>query len=204
MPRLFRRSPNLFGLLLATLEGLVSAASTQHGLVEKRLSPLEASTHIVALEEQGDKLVQRLSHRLRSSWILPVDREDFFELSNRVDDVLDCINGISHLIVLFNVAEPIPSAASLAEILTRSTAELLKATKALTETKDPIRFCTKVKALAEDAEEVYLRGQEELMANARDPSSLIKHQRICERLEAAVNLSQAVARTIERITIKHL
>jgi len=106
--------------------------------------------------------------------------------------------------VLFNVAEPIPSAASLAEILTRATAELLKATKALTETKDPIRSCTKVKALAEDAEKVYLRGQEELMANALDPSSLIKRQRICERLEAAVNLSQEVARTIERIAIKHL
>ena len=203
MATLSRRSPNHFGLLLTILEGLVSAASSLHGLLEKRIVPSEASTHIADLEQQGDKLVQRLNHKLRSYWILPVDREDFFELSNRIDDVLDCINGISHLIAVFKVEVPIPSASNLAEILKKATIELLKATKALSETKVPSGFFANVKTLTEEAEEVYLRGQEIFMANAPDPSSLIKQQRICERLETAVTLSQEAARTIERIAIKH-
>jgi uncharacterized protein Yka (UPF0111/DUF47 family) len=202
MPR-FKRSPNHLGLSLAALENLASAAVSLHDLVESRVAPLQASKDIASFEQQGGKLTYQLNQRVQSSSALLGEREDFFELSNRINDVLDCIHGISRLIVLFKVQPPIASATALAGILKRTAVELLNGMKLLNQNQSPARTFVKLRALTDEAEELYSRVEKDLLAHEPDALNRAKHKRICARLDAAVSRLQEVAGTLECIAIQY-
>ena len=58
-----------------------------------------ASKRIHDVEHEGDELVHRLMDRLNKSFITPLDREDIHELTSRLDDVLDYVDGVAKRLV---------------------------------------------------------------------------------------------------------
>ena len=57
----------------------------------------EAAAEIHALEKEGDQVIAELTNELYDSFITPIDREDILIISERLDDILDGIMGLTYL-----------------------------------------------------------------------------------------------------------
>ena len=49
------------------------------------------------LEKEADTIVMELTNELYDAFITPIDREDILVISERIDDILDGINGVTYL-----------------------------------------------------------------------------------------------------------
>ena len=76
-------------------------------ILSEALGDLENKTSHVArveeLEHKGDEIVHRLIEELNNSFITPIDREDIFSITKRMDDILDSIESTMHRFTMFNI-----------------------------------------------------------------------------------------------------
>lgn len=77
---------------------------------------------MAALEAEGDAVRRRLVEALRQTYITPIDREDLYELSRALDDILDASEDALLEMVLFE-----PSSSAHALEMARSLVEAMGA-----------------------------------------------------------------------------
>ena len=93
---------------------------------------------IKEVELECDRLSAAIIERLNSTFITPIDREDIYTLATELDDIMDMINDMARLTVLYGVKRGTPAAEQLARTLMDSVVELEKAFAVL-ETRRGVR-----------------------------------------------------------------
>ena len=88
LKRLFKRRSNVFFKLIhdqaaLTFDGLDALVAYMNGQ-----SP-EAAKRLTRAEKDADEARRILIYELNRTYITPIDREDIFEISRSIDDVLD-------------------------------------------------------------------------------------------------------------------
>src|SRR2546427_9277914 len=58
---------------------------------------------IKRLEHVGDELTHKIFEELNLSFITPFDREDIYELAKDIDDVLDLMDHVADLLLLYQI-----------------------------------------------------------------------------------------------------
>ncbi len=84
-------------LVLAARLFLTIAQSTS--LADRR----EKLVALKSLEYEGDQVTRQIFEALNSTFITPFDREDLRSLAIDIDDILDYLEGIAQLLVIFEV-----------------------------------------------------------------------------------------------------
>jgi len=100
-----------------------TAANVRHG-AELLLAMLNDYTDVEAkakaissVEHTGDQLTQETYEQLNRIFVTPLDREDIAGIASALDDVLDLIEASADDFVLYSIAEPLPHAIELAQII---------------------------------------------------------------------------------------
>jgi predicted phosphate transport protein (TIGR00153 family) len=101
------------------------AAQLLAGFSTSSLKPLELSQKIKILEHAADKVTQYCVETLHKTFITPMDRTDIHHLITTLDDIIDEIEDIAKLIVLYKFDHLREEAIQLADILVTSTQEVL-------------------------------------------------------------------------------
>ena len=68
-------------------------------------------------EHEADVIANQIFEALESCFITPFDREDISELSNRLDDVVDYINGSSKRMAIYNPYKIHPAIIKLSDLV---------------------------------------------------------------------------------------
>ena len=84
------------------------------------------SEQIKAVELNCDRLSASIVETLNSSFITPIDREDIYVLATELDDIMDMMNDMARLTVLYGVTKSTPQAVALSRTLMDSVVELEK------------------------------------------------------------------------------
>ena len=79
---------------------------------------------IKAVEVECDEMGAKITQKLNSSFITPIDREDIFLLVTELDDVIDMITDLARRLDIYSVTGPRPEAVEIARILCSATGEL--------------------------------------------------------------------------------
>jgi len=160
---------------------------------------------IKRLEREADGLTLELVTRLDKTFITPLDREDIHMLASRLDDVLDGIDGIARRTVIFRTGAPPQGVVLLADVMIRTTEQLLSAVQVLEKQKAPvvIRACGEVKKLEEEGDAVYGEWLGRLFDEEKDPVTLMKWKEIYDALEKTIDKAEDVANVLESVAIKH-
>ena len=164
--------------------------------------PAERANAIKRLEHRGDTMTHDLIVRLNQTFITPLDREDIHALSSRLDDVLDLVNSVATLVLLFRLRETRPVAIDLARLLQRTTVELLAAVPNLEKGDKVLEHCREISRLEHESDNTCRKAIADLFDQERDPISLIKWKEVLEGLEEAVDTAEDVANVLENIVIK--
>jgi len=160
---------------------------------------------IKRLEREADGLTLELVTRLDKTFITPLDREDIHMLASRLDDVLDGIDGIARRTVIFRTEDPPQGVLILADVMVRTTEQLLSAVQVLEKQKAQvvIRACGEVKKLEEEGDAVYGEWLGRLFDEEKDPVTLMKWKEIYDTLEKTLDKAEDVANVLESVAIKH-
>ncbi|MBI5227477.1 DUF47 family protein [Candidatus Micrarchaeota archaeon] len=157
------------------------------------------------LEHEGDQLMREIYTSLNNTFIVPIDHGDISSLASGLDDIIDLIDHISTLFVIYKLDQPSPPMVQLSKIVMEQATELKSAVAALNHSRtygQVAKHCNKIKSLENKADEIYLRAIEELF-DQNDPILIIKQKELLECLESTTDKIDKVAQHISDIMMRH-
>src|SRR5438552_18848109 len=69
------------------------------------------------LEHEADDITHEIYRQVYQTFLTPLDREDIVALAQKLDDVMDFIEGSTTAIRIYGITEPTPAARSLADLV---------------------------------------------------------------------------------------
>jgi predicted phosphate transport protein (TIGR00153 family) len=158
---------------------------------------------IKSIEHACDELTHSIAKKLNSSFITPFDREDIYELSSALDDVVDLIDDAARAMVIYNVPASTDYARRFGDVIQRMAVQLHEVVSTLERPGGISPRLVEMHRLENEGDDLYHAAIAALFRDNTDPLTVIKWKEIYEKLEAAVDRCESVAHIIESVIIKH-
>lgn len=165
----------------------------------------EVSKQIRELVRKTDKISRNCTDLLHDTFITPIERNDIFTLTKRLDDLASQINAAAFRLSAYGVGEIRPEAVEFSKIIHSCIEELVITVHELRKIKDKnkiLESCKKVHDLENKADEI-LRSAISRLFQEGEAMLLIKWKEIFERLEKAVDKCEDIVCIIEGILIEN-
>lgn len=160
---------------------------------------------IKELENQGDDVAHHIFDELDKTFITPFDREDIHQLTSKLDDVLDFINGTSQRIRLYKLKDFPAEFVQFSGVLMNGGNEILNAVKELYNLKRPEMIrqaCIRINEVENQADDLYHHVISDLFENEKNAIELIKKKEVLQTMERASDRMEDVADVLKTILIK--
>jgi len=199
------REEKFFDLFEESARNLVRGAGLLAELIGKWENIEEKVREISELEHHGDNITHRIIAQLHATFVTPIDREDIAQLAERMDDVMDFIEGAAVAMLIYEVKRPTERAQELADILVRTTSEVSVALPRLRRRNQLNKIpehCIEINRLENEADRVVRAALTELFHNQVDLADVIKWREIYEHMETATDRCEDIANVLEGVMIK--
>ena len=203
MFKLIPKEEKFFDMFISMAQNAHESSKLLTMMMEQPDKIRDTAETIKALEHKGDRMTHDLIVKLNKTFIVPIDREDIYGLSSKLDDVTDLIESIARRLVLFKVTEVSEPALELARVLQRSTAAIVVAVSELQNGMKVMDPCIEINRLEDEADHIYHLALAKLFESEKDPIALIKWKELYEKLEASLDRCEDVANVIEGIIVKN-
>jgi len=190
----------LFSDFAANLD---EAAQMLKQLLEEYTDVKGKARRILEFEHVGDKIVHDIIQRLNRTFVTPLEREDIYDLATTLDEILDNIEEIADMLLLYKIERPVDRAREQAEVLAQATIELRAAIDGLEKRKGLSEHWIEVHRLENDGDRLYRDAVAELFDNDMKCTDIIKWKDIYATLELAIDECEHVANIIESIVLKN-
>jgi len=159
---------------------------------------------IKKLEHVGDKLTHNIFEELNKSFITPFDREDIYSLTKSLDDVLDLMDHVSDIFVLYRIEKLEDGMVMLLEVTRRAVNDIHRAIHGLRKPDyEKVREqVISVHALENEGDRLYRHFVGSLYADERDAIRLMKYSAIYNELEQTIDRCEDLMNAIESIVLK--
>jgi len=158
---------------------------------------------ITALETEGDTITRRIFAKLNRTFITPFGREDIIALASIMDDVVDLIEEIAVMLLLYNVRQPTVYLLEGGELLVKATEQLKDAMDHLARPEGLEVHWEEVHRIENEADVLYRNAIAELFMPGADALEVIKWNRIYDLMEKAFDKCEDVANVIENVALKN-
>ena len=198
------RETDFFNLFEQVSQNVVEAGQCLKNLMKSFEEPQKEIQHIKDLEHKGDELTHDIVYKLNKTFITTLDREDIHALASALDDILDEIDAVAELFMVFKINQPTPTALRLSEILHEATREVGKGIHLLRQKKWDMKDCAiRVNSLENEADRVSREAISRLFEDESDPKMVMKWKEIYENFEMGTDSCEDVVNVLERIALKH-
>jgi predicted phosphate transport protein (TIGR00153 family) len=182
-------------------------ASIVYASLAKTSSPAEIASvrdQIKKLEHVGDKLTHTIFEELNRSFITPFDREDIYSLTKSMDDVLDSMDHVADIFVIYQIDKVEDGMTMLLEVTRRAVSDIHKSVHTLRNINyDKIReHIISVHAMENEGDRIYRHFIGTLYAEERDAIRLMKYSSIYNELEHTIDECEDLMNAIESIVLK--
>ena len=156
------------------------------------------------IETAGDRITHDLIQLLNTQYITPFDREDIYQLTTVLDDVVDLIEEASALLELYGIESPTRQAIDQCHILVAAVEQLAHALSNLKGLKGVEAALAEVKRLEDEGDRIVRAAIADLFRDSRiDPLIVIRWKDIFEALEDALDACERAANVIGNIAVKN-
>lgn len=202
--RIFKRRPNVFLQMIhlqatLTLEGIEALLAYMDGQ-----NPEDAK-RLTRAENEADEARRILIYELNKTFITPFDREDIFELSRTIDDVLDYAYSTMTEMEILKV-KPTPFTVRMAALLRDGAFELLQAVDRLEKHPGVAgEHAQRAKELENRVENLYREALADLFSGAEDIKhvvKMLKYREVYRHLSNAADRGDEAANVIANIVVK--
>jgi predicted phosphate transport protein (TIGR00153 family) len=184
---------------------LVGAADLLADLLEHFENVDLKTARMKELEHEADNITHELYMQVHQTFVTPLDREDIAALAQRLDDVMDFMEGAATAIRIYGIKEPTPAARALADLVRLQCVQLEKAVSSLRDRGNLERILEQLKEvnrLENEADTLFLNATAALF-DEMTPIEIIKWRDIYDQLERATDSAEQVAHVLEAIVLKN-
>ena len=181
---------------------LVNGAELLAEMLDASADREDVARRMREAEHAADETTHAIVKRVNSTFVTPFDREDIYALASGLDDVMDMMDEVVDLILLYEVVE-IPAAISEQVDVIQRCAEItaaampnLKSMKGLDE------YWIEINRLENVGDRNHRRLLAYLFSGEFKALEILKLKDIVESLESAIDAFEKVAHTIEQIVVK--
>ncbi len=165
------------------------------------------------LEAKADEFVHEITEEIEKVFILPLDKEDIKELTDRLDDIVDEIEQVANRLYLYSTAEKNEAAREFSELILQSVQQIHRGVSIINEHKfqlDDFQLCCeKLHSLENQGDKLHRKILKDLMCETSSDFdkdtilSLITWKEIFQMLEDTLDICEHVAIIFERLRIKY-
>jgi len=158
------------------------------------------------IEHEADRITHIVFATLHKTFITPLDREDIHALANKMDSILDIIEGAAVRMYLYAMKQPSKELIELALILDNAIGVVKRVVYALRHRKNSniiIDACVEIHSIENQGDYLLHQCIARLFQNEKDPFELIKTKEIYELVEEAIDTCEDVTNIVEGIVLKN-
>jgi predicted phosphate transport protein (TIGR00153 family) len=199
------REPKFFDLFERSVANVANAAKELANFFDNYTNVPQKVARMTELEHNGDAITHQIMEQLHRTFVTPLDREDIALLTERLDDVMDFMEGAANAMLLYRIEQPTSRAREMAAILVALTNELVIAVPCLrnrSKMKEILEHCVEINRLENEADAIVRHALAELF-DGTSIADVIKWREIYEHLETAVDKGEDVANVLEGVVLKH-
>jgi uncharacterized protein len=202
--RLTPRTTEFYDLFTRAGENALQAArSAEQRFREYPNSPV-SQADVKAIETEGDEITRELIQLLNTQYVTPFDREDIYELTTAIDDVVDYIEEASDLLELYGIGSPTKHVVEQCGILVQAVQQLSLALASLKGMRGTQGALVELKRLEDEGDRVVHDAVAALFRDDRiDPLIVIRWKDVYEGLERAIDAAEHAANVIANILVKN-
>jgi uncharacterized protein len=188
-----KREDIFYDMFIAFMEKIVISGEAFVDLVHNYEKVEDKVANLKVLETECDMETHKILKSLHGSFITPFDREDIYEITRDMDEIVDRMEETANRMFLFDVKEMRPEAVALADIMMQSIRELQMVFKHLHEiNKSTIvrEQIIEVNRLENEGDLIFRKAMATLFRQEKDPVEII-------------NSCENVANIIEGVIMKY-
>jgi predicted phosphate transport protein (TIGR00153 family) len=158
------------------------------------------------IEHEADTITHNIFAKLHKTYITPLDREDIHALANKMDSILDIIEGAAVRMYLYAMKKPGKEIVELALILNNAIAVVNKVIHGLRHKKNSsmiIEACVEIHTIENEGDYLLHQCIARLFQQEKDCFELIKMKEIYELVEEAIDTCEDVTNIVEGIVLKN-
>ena len=153
-------------------------------------------------EHDADDTTHAIVKRVNSTFVTPFDREDIYNLASGLDDVMDMMDEVVDLVLLYEVAELPSGFATLVEVIQRCAEVTSDAMPRLQAMKDLDEYWIEINRLENAGDKTYRRTLAKLFDGRHEALEVLKLKDIVTSLEGSIDAFEKVANIVEQIAVK--
>ena len=161
------------------------------------------AAQIKTLEHEGDVITHEIMSRLDKSFVTPLDREDIHRLANKLDNVVDLVDGTARRAQMFHLRDRREHAKELTQVLVKATESIAVAASSLKDPHEVARIGREVKILEETGDALYSKAVGALFEGTPDAIEVIMWKELYENIEDAIDECEDVLNVLESVSLKN-
>jgi len=202
--RLTPRTTEFYDLFAKAGENALEAARKAEIRFREYPNSSVTQADVKAVETEGDEITRELIQLLNTQYVTPFDREDIYELTTAIDDVVDYIEEASDLLALYGIETTTRHAVEQCGILVQAVEQLAVALQRLKGLRGIQETLVELKRLEDAGDRVVHDAVAALFRDDRiDPLIVIRWKDIYEGLERAIDAAEHAANVIANIVVKN-
>lgn len=196
---------NFFDLLVKQCSACVKGIDELNSYMSLKpgVEKQTAETNIVGFEKEGDRYRKELILGIQDTFITPIDREDLFILSRRIDDVIDQVDEIKDLMEIFSV-EASPSMFDMVTLCKEAMESLLEACSVLetSESEKNLEYMMRAKKNENKVKRLYWKSILDLQESNPTVPEALQTRELARELDQLANKIGRAADKMGEVKLK--
>jgi predicted phosphate transport protein (TIGR00153 family) len=153
-------------------------------------------------EHEADETTHAIVRRVNSTFVTPFDREDIYHLASGLDDVMDLMDEVVDMILLYEVKVLPAELSAQVEVIQRCADITAAAMPQLQSMQSMDEYWIEINRLENAGDKNHRRILANLFSGEFKAMEVLKLKDIVESLEGAIDAFEKVANTVEQIAVK--
>jgi predicted phosphate transport protein (TIGR00153 family) len=163
----------------------------------------ELAREILLCEQQGDRITEAVVTQVNQTFVTPIEREDLLALVSALDDVVDFAEEVADYMGLYGIEQPRREARQMTQILLAAGRQIDRAVPRLRRMDDTSAEVAEIHRSEREGDRIVRQAIAALFREESDATLLIRWKDLFERLEAAIDATEAVADALTTIRLKN-
>jgi predicted phosphate transport protein (TIGR00153 family) len=158
------------------------------------------------IEHEADNITHTTYEKMHTTFLTPLDREDIYDLVNKMDSILDMIEAAAVRMKIYKIKKPTQEIIEQVTVLIKAIEKVKIIIHALRDMKNAkmiLDECVDINTLENEGDTILRTAMAHLFEHEKDAIELIKWKEILERIEESIDICEDVSNTVEGIVLKH-
>lgn len=191
-----------YDLFTESAQHLVVGAGLLAEMLAEGADRTEVAQRMRQAEHEADETTHAIVRRVNQTFVTPFDREDIYRLASGLDDVMDMMDEVVDLVLLYEVKMMPPELSEQVRVIQQCADLTAAAMPKLQSMQSLEEYWIEINRLENEGDRNHRRTLAKLFSGEFKTIEVLKLKDIVEALEHGIDAFESVANTVEQIAVK--